>query len=444
MKNVPAAVLCLLAARVVGALPGGIAPPTGAVESFEYSLTNDSGGFGPVQEWDDLRTFGIGLGVGLSPRLGLSADYQSLTWRSDNPGTASRIDALGVSLTAVLLEATTGRLALTSRASVGASIFGDLGGMVLQAGYHDRVGLERPIPEAYDPYSAATLSLSLLAEASLAAGPVRPAILASVDGDIPGSWRFQAGASAAAGRGGSGARAWVLYRHETVAGLSPTLDAVSRLARGVEAGFEVEAGWLACSSQLTLPGGVSRSAVGLRVGGTARDGEATPLPIAIEFHLDPAGANSGSRVLVPLGSPGSPLRACVGAFMGWQEMPAGATVGLRSAEYSAGLEARLRLPAGRLEGELACSLEPVMRVLSEHPMCLERSCVQDSCVLLSARLSPALRIGYADRRVPARKAGLGVSLGLEAPALTVLSFRSRPAAPWMPFSLRLFLFGESM
>jgi hypothetical protein len=449
MKNVPAAALCLLAALRAGALPGGVSPRTGPVDRFECWITNDAAGLAPVDEWDDLRTFGFELGVGLSARLAVHTDYQSFTWRSDSPSTASRIDSLGLALSGVLLDATTRRTRLVSRASVGASLFGDLGGLALQSGHHGWMGIGRSCPETYDAYSSTALALTIAGEASTKDGVVRPALFASVDGDIPGSWRIQGGARVTVGSAGAGGEAWALFRHQTPAGLSPTLDAVSRMASGVTGGFEVEAAWLSCSTQFNICTGVSESAVGIRVGRRAGDEGPCPVPVALEFHLDPTMADSGSKVLFPLVRPGpngSTLRGSAGAFLGWLRLPGSSTVGLRSAEYSVGMEARLCLPMGRLEGELACALEPVARVLTVQPLCMERSSVQDTCLLLSARLAPALRIGFVDRHPSGtvRKAGLGVALGLEAPALTLVPFASWQAESARTFTLRLFLFGESL
>ena len=252
MKNVLLGAGCLLAALTATALPGEIAPGIDAAHSLAYTVDNDAAGLAPVAEWDDLRTFGMNLAVGLHPSLALHADYQSLTWRSDSPGTASRIDSLSLCLSGILARQSAAGFRLAARGSVGASLFGNLGGMALQGGYHQRVGIERPFPDTYDQYSSAALALSLSTEASLQRWLARPALFVSAEGNVPGSWQVQGGARVSLGSAGHSADAWALYRHQTLAGLSPTLDRVSALSRGAVAGFEIAASVLTCAAELNM------------------------------------------------------------------------------------------------------------------------------------------------------------------------------------------------
>ena len=99
MRNVFTVAACFLAALTCSALPGNLSPRTGKADSFAFVLVNDAMGLGPVDEWDDLRTFGLVLAAESKTMLGLTTEYQSYTWRSDSPSTALRIDSLAVFLT---------------------------------------------------------------------------------------------------------------------------------------------------------------------------------------------------------------------------------------------------------------------------------------------------------------------------------------------------------
>lgn len=442
MKRSIIVVACLSAALAVSALPGGFLPRTGDDERLRFSVSNDAMGPGPVDEWDDLRSFRVGLTIALKAPLVLSTEYQSFTWRSDSPSSAARIDSVNVLLGSTLFDSSAWGLRFLSRGSLGASLVGELGGAILQEGFHGTVGLARPLPTSYDAYSCAALALSVSAEAALENGRVRPAIFGSVDGDLPGSWRLQAGARADIGGPGCGAAAWALYRYESPSGVSPTLDAVSRFATGAVVGLAAEASYLTSSMELNLSEGVSNGAIGFRIGTHHGREAVNGIPIALEIHNDFVRFVTGYRMLFPLFGPS--VRILAGATIGWWNLPGSSATGLRSSEYTAGLEGRLTVPLGRLEGEIACALAPVAIVITVQPLSMERSRVQDCSVLLGMRFEPAVRIGFVEPlgggRI--RKTGLGTALALEPPAWALRSFSSWPAASNRALALRIFAFGE--
>jgi hypothetical protein len=433
---------CLWAALASGALPGAFRPEACQGDSLCFSVSNDAMGPGPVDEWDDLCSFGIDLLVGLKNSLALSTEYQSFTWRSDSPTTASRIDSINIALGGKILETAARGLRFASRGSLGVSLFGEFGGVVLQEGFHGTVGLARPLPVSYDPYSWAALALSLSADASLANGSVRPGLFASVDGDIPGSWRLEGGVQADIGAPGSGLAARALYRYESASGLSPTQDAVSRYATGMVVRLDIEASYLTGSMAVNLLQGVSSGAIGFRIGsGHVLDTE-SGIPIALEISIDFARAATGYRMLFPLFGPA--VRICAGARFGWWDLPESSTTGLRSSEYNVGIEARLTLPIGQLEGELACAMEPVATIITAQPLGMERSHVQDRTVLLGVRFEPIVRLGFVEPRRGGRvrKTGLGAALALQPPPAVLLPFSAWPPVSNRTLALRVFAFGE--
>ena len=99
MKRPIVLFLCL-AGAAAGALPDGFQPMAGEDACVRFVVSNDAMGPGPVDEWDDLQTYGFGLTVAVMDPLALATEYQSFTWRSDSPSTASRkrLSSAGLSI----------------------------------------------------------------------------------------------------------------------------------------------------------------------------------------------------------------------------------------------------------------------------------------------------------------------------------------------------------
>jgi hypothetical protein len=224
---------------------------------------------------------------------------------------------------------------------------------------------------------------------------------------------------------------------------SPTLAAIASEMSGLVFGMDVEASYLTSSWWYNLERGVSGGSIGVRVPFAAPGEAVEPIPISIEVSSEVSSFSPGRRMLLPVF--GSALRAFLGTGVGWWSAAQGPPGGIRYAEYSAGLEGRLAVPFGPLEGEVACGLGPLLAVLSEHALEVERSRVLDRSARLALRIEPALRIGFVEH-LPGgweRVTGLGASLAIDAFAWPFLPFAGSASAADRTFHVRIFAFGES-
>lgn len=390
-------------------------------------MSNDIFGPGPVAEWDDLHTFGMEMDAHVSGMLGLALSYDALTWRSDSPTTSSRIDSVRAQVTLALFDARYDSLRVVGNGAIGGTVYGDLGGIVLQEGVHGELGFARPVPVHYDPVSSAALAASLFAAASLEGWAVRPALFAMLDTESPGPWRFQTGVRMETGAPGSRIGAGAFYRYESGAGFSPTLDAVSRLQTGLVFDIECTTSFLTSQMEMNILTGVSDGAFGIRIAGASAD-ERNLSAMTLEITSNLRTVAPGRRVLVPLRGPA--LRGYASALVGWWDPPGSGTTRHRFADYSGGIEGRLMGSIGDLEWELACAAGPSLSVLTLQPLGGQRSRIIDTLILLSARLEPAVRLGLVEKREGGRlrKTGIGVSLVLLSPGLTLRPYSSGAAA----------------
>ncbi len=114
------------------------------------SMTNDSFGPGPVDEWDDLDSFGMRLGLPLGPVRLLSA-ISGLTDRTDSAADANRLDQASLGAAVSVLDSAPAQLL----AGAGIDATGDLGGLLIQEGLHSGTGVDRPVPTSYSSELAA-------------------------------------------------------------------------------------------------------------------------------------------------------------------------------------------------------------------------------------------------------------------------------------------------
>ncbi len=108
------------------------------------SLTNDSFGPGPVNEWDDLDSFGLRFSMPLGPARVLAAT-SGLTDRTNGQSEGSRIDQASIGAAILVFPRAPAWL------SVGAGLdaTGNFGGLLIQEALHSGTGVKRPVPTGY-------------------------------------------------------------------------------------------------------------------------------------------------------------------------------------------------------------------------------------------------------------------------------------------------------
>ncbi|MGA2975009.1 MAG: hypothetical protein ABSF77_06850 [Spirochaetia bacterium] len=435
--------LIIVAYLLVARLSCGFAPsmPEGAADGAPFNawVTNDALGFVPVNEWDDLRTTGFGLSLSLGESFEIQACYDILTWRDG----ATRIDAAGARVAIDGLDAKEGGFRFLLFPAAGVSIFGDLGGLLLQEGVHGKISVERPVPESYDSYRGAALAVSAVGRLSVEEWPAFvPETFGGIEGDLPGTWRAEAGARARVRGRGVDAAARISYRYQTEAGLSATLDAVSRGDRGVLVAVDFGVGHLTSSAEHNLSCGVSNGSIGIRWGAPRTAPGDRELAAALELSLDAGQLAPGRRVFVPIGD--DRVRAFVGAAMGYWHAPTSSDNGCRFCDYCAGAEGRVVMPMGMFEAELGCALGPGFSVVTAQPIWAGSSEIVDSALLLSARIEPTVRLGLVERVDERGSAitGIGATLSLASPPWVMVPFISSRLIDRGPVALKVFAFSE--
>jgi hypothetical protein len=433
-------VACLLVTRLSCGFAASM-PEGGAVgAAFNAWVTNDDFGFVPVNEWDDLRTTGFGVSFSLGESFEIQAGYDILTWRDG----ATRIDAASALVAIDGLDAREGKFRFFLSPAAGVSIFGDLGGLLLQQSVHGKIGVERPVPELYDSYRGAALAVSVVSGLSVEKWPAFvPETFGGIEGYVPGTWRAEAGAGAKVRGRAVDIAARISYRYQTEAGLSATLDAVSRSDRGVLIAVDCNVGHLTSSAEHNLSRGVSNGSFGIRMGPPWTATWDRELAAALEYSLDAGPLVLGRRVLVPVGD--ERLRAFVGAAMGWWHSPTSSANGCRFCDYCAGVEGRVLIPMGTLEAELGCALGPGFSVVTTQPIRAGSSEIVDSALLLNARIEPTIRLGLVERDDASRSAitGIGATLSLSSPPWVMVPFISSSLIDRGPVALKVFAFSEA-
>jgi hypothetical protein len=381
-------------------------------------IANDALGPGPVGEWDDLRTFALGLYARLDEGLYLETAYESFTWRGATPSEASRIDALRALLRWKPPGIAAGPLRLEPLLAVGVELLGNLGSALLQEAFHSHVGITRPVPESYDSLATLAPAAGLWARLCWEHGLWRAGLLAGLSGEVPVGFRTGAGVQLAAASGGTGVQATLRYLLDPVRGVSATLDRVSASESGLVVRVDCSAGHLRSSLQHNLSTGVSYGGIGVQLGGL--DGGASPgptpaLPLALELFSPLTLLAQGQKLLVPVLGP--LVRVFVSQAGGWRAEPSAGATALRFAEYGLGVEGRLLLGLGGLEAQTACGLGPVLTVVTTHTLGEERSTILDSSLLVGLRVAPLLRVGVLQRTAGGRRvvSGVGVALQLDVP-----------------------------
>lgn len=414
-----------------------------APAGFELSVSNDAFGPGPVQEWDDLRTFGGELSARLDSHRAIDIRFDALTYRSSTPETGSRIDRIEVRVRDALLWIRSNLVSLISTAAIGIISYGDFEGLAMQERLHDGAGISRPAPLEYDPERRLGLSGSLALQAALAVpGPFIPSLVAVMTGELPGAWEGEAGGEVSVGGIGSQFAVWAAYRYRS-AGVSPAADEVSRSMCGPVVGLSVSAGVLTSSLEVDTLAGATLGTFGVRIDQEGRDLHRGP-PLALEIFSNVPVLSPGRRVLFPLS--GRDLRGYVESSFGWWGTAGTQDIGFRNAEYGAGLEGRLSFSLGMFEAELGCGGGPFASIITLQPTTVERSWILDTTLLLGLRLQPTLRLGFETRTHDGSRTrtGIGVPLCFDTPFLPIRAFASSSAPTNQMFKFRAFLYSEGL
>ena len=202
------------------------------------SMTNDSFGPGPVDEWDDLDSFGMRLGLPLGPVRLLSA-ISGLTDRTDSAADANRLDQASLGAAVSVLDSAPAQLL----AGAGIDATGDLGGLLIQEGLHSGTGVDRPVPTSYSgELAAAPLGFFKLSISS--ASSLSPYLVMAGRASIPSRGSLLAVAGLRYSR--PGALLAMSGGWRVVGGDAPaTLLAVDAAENGPYLGFEMRVGLLA-------------------------------------------------------------------------------------------------------------------------------------------------------------------------------------------------------
>lgn len=381
---------------------------------FSVFIRNDALGPGPVDEWDDLRTFGFGFRIRLNSLLGVEVDYETLTWRGASPLEASRLDTFQALLGWGPPGLSIGPLRLEAALACGAQLFGNLGSALLQERYHRSVGISRPAPDSYDPLAVLAPAGALSARLRWERGLWRAALLAGLSTEPPVGFRCGAGLRLAAGTGGSTAALTLRCLVDPVRRGSPTLARVAASDSGVVLGLDCAAGHLTSSLEHNLSTGVSNGEIGLQFG-RAAEGPSRGFPLALEVSSPVTTPAPGQKVLVPVFGP--LVRLSVSQAGGWWRQVSTGSTALRFADYGLGLDGRVLLDLGWLEAQAACGLGPYLTVITRHTLGEERSTVLDSSFLAGLRFEPLLRAGFPEKKHGPRRliSGVGVAAELNVP-----------------------------
>jgi len=417
----------------------GLFPP-----EFSVLVSNDTFGPGPVQEWDDLRTFGGELVFGMAGGTSLAANFDAFTWRSGSALTGSRLDRLEIELSSLALDERVGALGFVAWASAGVVSYGAFGGLQMQERLHDGVGISRAVPERYDSYRSVGLTSAISAMVSLGdTGDPLPSVFAQAEDELPGPWMVEAGAGVRAVRGATQSEGWLVYRIRSAFQGSVVADEVSKWMSGPAAIWSVHVGALQGSVEMDPLNGTSLGTFGVRVNGA--DGvQRASNPMALEIFSEVSVLSPGRRVLFPL--LGQWLRGLVSTAFGWWDASAPGNAGLRNAEYVAGFEGRAVMHLGIFEAEAACAFGPFFSLVTLQTLQEQRSIILDRTALLGLRLEPTLRLGLEQGELEGHltRHGVGASLRIDSPTWSVVPFATQPTARDRTFKITVFVYAEAL
>ena len=378
------------------------------------AMTNDSFGPGPVDEWDDLDSFGMRLGLPLG-RVRLLSAISGLTDRTDSTADASRVDEASVGAAVSILEEA------PAEVSVGAGVdaTGNFGGLLVQEDLHSGTGVDRPVPLNYSgEFAAAPLGFFKLSVGS--DGIISPYLVMAGRASIPsrGSLLAVAGLRYAP----PGALLAIGGGWRTAGGDGPpTLLAVDTAENGPYVGFEMRVGLLALAFEDIPLRRKTNGSLGIVLGPPRSPGGSRPISLDLGFM---AGSSVAQRVrlaaLVHGSRDGLYEEGFLAFAQGWFASDHPDATATMFAEYSAG--GSIGVPFAKGLAHLDAGLGPFF------------SFEQLSTLLLTS----SVPLGYRDSLGIAVEAGFRVTLPIESMPVG-LGWRAR----WRPLQASVMATGTA-
>ncbi len=317
-------------------------------DSFEepatFALSNDSFGPGPIDEWDDLDSFGMRVSVPAGSARVLAA-IDGLTNRDTVPANASRIDEASIGAAWHLVSGAPLWVSLAS----GLDATGDFGGLAIQEGFHGDTGVARPVPTDYSAgFGLAPLAGFKLTLSSAAAWS--PYVVVSGRGSIPTRGSLLAVTGLRYARPGALLAIGGGWRAAGGAAPCPTLAAVDAAENGPYLGLEIRVGLLDLSFEDIPRLRKTNGTLGFVLGKPLR-AQPGVNPLSLDLGLL-VGSSVAEQVRLALGVAGAERELHAQAFVGFAQGWFGSdrpedTVTL-FADYSAGGSVSLPIAGGLL------------------------------------------------------------------------------------------------
>ena len=397
-------------------------------------MTNDSFGPGPVNEWDDLDSFGLRFSLPFRGGRILAA-VSGLTDRTDAVSDANRIDEASVGAAFAVIS----RQPLWASLAAGIDAVGNFGGLSVQRTSHAATGVTSPreVPTEYSGGFAlaplAGFKLLVDGEASFgpylviagrASTPARGSLLA-----VAGLRYRKPGAQLAVGGG------W-----RAVGGISPcaTISALDAAENGPYLGFALRVGLLDLAFEDIPLLKKTNGSLGFVIGESAREP-----PDARSISLDLGllvGSSVAQDVRVSTVLAGSPKDLHADAFLsfsgGW--FPSNHFYGTDTLfwEYSAGCALILPMLQGSLR--VSFGLSPFLSFEQLSWTALIRSTPLANRILLGLAPESGVRVELPGTSIPL---GLGLRIRWRALQLPVEQ-AGDPFTERARFDLELFVFSD--
>ena len=270
--------------------------PDSADEPGVLAMTNDSFGPGPVDEWDDLDSFGLRFTEPIGQASILGA-ISGLTDRGSSGAANGRIDEASIGGAWSVVSGPS----IRALVAAGFDATGNFGGLLIQQSFHSGTGVDRPVPTTYDgglalaPLGAFKLQLNV-------ATPWSPYLILAGRGSLPARGSLLAVAGIRYAKPGALLAFGGGWRAAGGAASSSTLRAVDAAENGPYVGLQVRTGLLAFSFEDIPPLKKTNGSLGV-VLGEPQSPEPDSTPLALDLGLL-AGSSVAERVRLAVGMTG--------------------------------------------------------------------------------------------------------------------------------------------
>lgn len=223
------------------ALDPFLSPSPAVDERTVLAMTNDSFGPGPVDEWDDLDSFGLRATVPIGETSILGA-ISGLTNRGDSGTGDGRTDEASIGAAWKVVSQSSFQASLAA----GLDAEGNFGGLWIQQGFHGETGVGRPVPTTHTG-GFALAPLGALKLLFVSPAPWSPYFVAAGRGSVPARGSLLAVGGIRYSRPGALLALDGSWRAIGGAASSSALSAVDAAENGPYVGFELRVGMLALS-----------------------------------------------------------------------------------------------------------------------------------------------------------------------------------------------------